>query len=42
LAIKIEKAIGYPSELLMTLMANHELAVAKASATPIERMPELA
>jgi HTH-type transcriptional regulator/antitoxin HigA len=42
LAIKIEDAIGYPSELLMTLMANHELAVAKASATHIQRMPELA
>ena len=40
LAIKIEDAIGYPSELLMALMANHELAVAKASATHIERMPE--
>lgn len=31
LASKVEDAIDYPAELLMTMMARHDLAIAKAN-----------
>ncbi|MBX7458313.1 hypothetical protein K3152_08655 [Qipengyuania sp. 1NDH17] len=39
LASKIEDAIGYPAETLMTMMARHDLAVARADkANHVEAM----